>query len=176
MKKYETMVIVSNTLEEKEAKDFLATHVEKVITDAGGKITFHDFWGARGFAYTIAKQKWGYYCVYQYTLEPDAVATMRRDWNLEPNIVRFMTITVDPKAPEPRPYAELKAEYEAQEKSKAIDEAVDAKPTTKKLEKLTTVSEEKADNAKDTEEKKARAKDMVDKKLDEIISDSSINL
>lgn len=166
MQKYELMAIIANSLDakaaEKHAKD-LDGLVEK---EFGGKVSFSDFWGERGFAYRINKQKWGYYHVNQFTMEADKVQGLRHELNLDGNLVRFMITKVDAKAPAPRKYADMKKEYEAQEKAKEDEKkpAEEAKAPAKK-EKLTTIKDEpKATEA---------PKDDVDKKLDAIVDEAS---
>lgn len=166
MQKYELMAIIANSLDakaaEKHAKD-LDGLVEK---EFGGKISFSDFWGERGFAYKINKQKWGYYHVNQFDMEAAQVQGLRHELTLDNNLVRFMITKVDPKAPAPRKYADMKKEYEAQEKAKADEKKPAEEPATPaKKEKLTTIKEEpKATEA---------PKDAVDKKLDAIVDEAS---
>ncbi len=175
MQKYEIMAIIENSLDanaaEAYAQENIALRIEK---EFGGKITFTDFWGERGFAYQINKQKWGYYVVYQFDMEGEKAQELRHELNLDAKIVRFLISKVEKGQPEPKPYAEMKAEYEAQEKKKADEKKVKEAPKRPgKREKLTTVKEEPAK----TEAPKTEApKDDVDKKLDAIIDESSEDL
>ena len=118
MQKYELMAIIANSLDakaaEKHAKD-LDGRVEK---EFNGKITFSDFWGERGFAYKINKQKWGYYHVSQFNMEADQAQGLRHELNLDNDLVRFMITKVDPKAPLPRKYADMKKEYARKSESR----------------------------------------------------------
>ncbi len=166
MQKYELMAIIENSLDakaaEKHAKD-LDARIEK---EFGGKVSFSDFWGERGFAYKINKQKWGYYHVNQFDMAADQVQGLRHELNLDGSLVRFMITKVDAKAPAPRKYADMKKEYEAQEKAQQDEKAVaEEKKAPAKKEKLTTIKEEpKATEA---------PKDDVDKKLDAIVDEAS---
>ena len=102
MQKYELMAIISSKLDakaaEKHAKD-LDGRIEK---EFNGKVTFSDFWGERGFAYIIKKQKWGYYQVSQFNMDASEVQNFRHELNLDNDLVRFMITKVDPKSPTPR--------------------------------------------------------------------------
>ncbi len=165
--KYEIMVIIKSDLDEPSAKKHFADHVGGFIKNAGGKVTFEDFWGSRGFAYMIKKYKWGYYGVFQFDMDPAKAVELRRELRLDNNVLRFLMIKVDKNAGEPRKYADMKKEYDALEK----DLEKDATPVVEapSREKLTTV--------KKAEPKKEEApKDALDKKLDAVIDDASVDL
>lgn len=169
MTQYEIMTIIQNGLDEKSAQTHIKENIiNRIEKEFGGKVSFDDFWGARGFAYIIKKQKWGYYHVCQFEMEATNAHNLRHELNLDGEIVRFLMTKVDPRAPKPKKYSDLKSEYEAQEKSKK-EEITKDEPAEKinkdKRVKLSTVN--------DTE---AKAKDSVDKKLDAIIDESASNL
>lgn len=167
MQKYELMVIIKNSLDAKAAEQHAKDLDGRIVKEFNGKITFSDFWGERGFAYKINKQKWGYYQVSQFNMEADQAQSLRHELNLDNALVRFMITKVDPKAPVPRKYADMKKEYEAQEKAKQAEKAlVETTPVPVKKEKLTTITEE---TPKATE----NPKDELDKKLDAIIDEAS---
>ncbi len=185
MKKYEIMVIFTNELKESEVSKQTGSSVTGRIKEAGGNITFEDLWGARGFAYMIKKQKWGYYFVAQFEIDPIKLEELKKDWNLDNKILRFLVSTVDLKAPAPTKYADLQAKYEKERKSqKVVEEKKEAKETTpsgrEKLSTIKTVADnkkaEEKSEAAPKETKKVAKKDDVDKKLDDIINDSSLDL
>ncbi len=185
MQKYEVLAIIVNSLDEKKALDQAKKSISDHVRSLGGVVTFEDFWGTRGFAYIIKGQKWGYYFCAQFELNPALISEVKRDWNIDKSLVRFLIEKVDPKATAPRPYEEMKKEFEALEKERKIvemnkspkkkgarTESTEA-PRKETLEK----EEKKAPVAAPSEPKKtATPKDIVDKKLDEILSDSSLDL
>ena len=59
-----------------------STKVEKIITDAGGKITKTDNWGKRKLAYTIAKQEFAVYVFYTVEMPTDAVKKIETTFNI----------------------------------------------------------------------------------------------
>lgn len=181
MTKYELMVIIKSDLDEKSAQSHFADHITGLIKATGAKITFEDFWGSRGFAYMIKNYKFGYYGVIQFDMDPTKASELRREIRLDNNALRFIITKVDKRAPAPRKYAEMKKEYDALEKELKKDEKV--KEPAPSREKLTTVGAKKeATSAKAAEEKKAPAKkeeapkDDLDKKLDAVIEDASVDL
>lgn len=180
MTKYEIMAIVVNTLDEKAAKAQATESIVKRVKALGGTVTFGDFWGERGFAYMIKNMKWGYYFVAQFDLAPHQLAELKRELNIDTQIVRFLITKVPKQAPAPRTYAELKKEWEAMEKERKIAEMdkPKKKAAPKKAESAKDAAkEEKATEAPAEEPKKAAPKkDVIDKKLDEILEDSSLDL
>jgi small subunit ribosomal protein S6 len=195
--KYEVMAIIVNTLDEKAATSQATDSVTKKIKELGGTVTFEDFWGARGFAYMIKKEKWGYYFVAQFEMDEEKILELKRDWNIDKSLVRFLVTKVHPKSDTPRPYTEMKKEWESLEKETTIEDklsGMDApkksvsakasgsvKTTPDKTPDKKEVSEEKTETKKPVAAKKEKAapapkKDVVDKKLDEILEDSSFDL
>lgn len=157
------MAIIANKLNETEAKTQAKTSLTDRITEFGGKTTFEDFWGARGYAYKIDGEKWGYYFVCQFEAAPDAIAKIERELNIDGNIVRFLFSTVDEKMPAPVKYADYQKKAEDAIKAKATAEADAAEEQVARREAAATP-------------KKEEKKDAVDKKLDQILDDASADL
>lgn len=126
--KYEIMVIVQNDRKEAEAKGFCKEKIVGHIESLGGKITFEDFWGDRGFAYMIDGQKWGYYFVAQFDAEPSKIETLTADFNILKGLVRFLISKVDKKAPAPVKYEEMRKNWTQKVKEDAIAD-VEATPS-----------------------------------------------
>lgn len=178
--KYEILAIVDNSLDEKAATAQAKESISKRVTDLGGKMTFEDFWGARGFAYKIKKQTWGYYFCAQFELTSEKTQELKKDLNIDGKIVRFLISKVDKNAPAPKTYVEMEKEWAAADKEKKLSE-MDKKPKKTAAPKAPVVkeeSEEKEEKAasKEEEKKPEVKKDVVDKKLDEILEDSSLDL
>lgn len=154
------MAIIVNTLDEKAAKTAAKDSLEKRITEFGGKTTFEDFWGAKGFAYKIEGEKWGYYAVYQFDMDGSKIQSFEHELNIDKNIVRFLVTKVEKGSP------------------KAIKH-VDMKKTEAKKEETVTEEKkevEKISPKKEMEKKTEVKKDNIDKKLDAILDDASIGL
>jgi len=185
--KYEVMAIITSSLDEKAALQQATDSIIKRIKDLKGNITFEDFWGARGFAYIIKKAKWGYYFVVQFEMEESEILEFKKELNIDGKIVRFLLTKIDPKAPAPRKYEQMKKEWESLEKETKIESKLSDMDAPKK--KTIKTEPKKADTPEapvEKEEKKvvkeevkktpAQKKDLVDRKLDEILEDSSLDL
>lgn len=165
MKKYEIMAIIANHLDEKSAKKAADESLKKRITEFGGKTTFEDFWGAKGFAYKIEGEKWGYYAVYQFEINSSELTKLERELNIDKNIVRFLVTKIEKNMPKPVKYTDMKTDSAKkvviEEKKEVVEEKLAKKETAPKKENK---KEEKVN------------KDEVDKKLDAILDDASIGL
>ena len=171
MKKYEIMTIVHNSFKTADAKKYVEEAINGRIKNFGGKVTFEDFWGEKGFAYIIEGEKWGYYNVTQFEMDPAKTIELRSELNIDNKIVRFLITNVEENDPEPKTKETMDKENEAREKEKEIEAAADAA----KAVKVKTAA--KAESKKEASAPKAEPKkDDVDKKLDQIIEDSTADL
>jgi len=170
---YEIMAILVNTLDEKTAENQAQESLVKRIQELGGKITFEDFWGARGFAYKIKKATWGYYFVAQFLLSPTKVLEFKKDLNIDGKIVRFLITKVEKKIPAPKKYADIKKEWEATEKERKISEIEIGRTRKKNMQEQETSF---AAKTKTSEDLSSQQKDKIDETLGKILQDSSLDL
>jgi len=92
MRKYETMIILKNDLDEETRKALIASLLD-VLKNNGAKVGNVDEWGSREFAYEINFQKRGYYIVVEY--ETDNVelnAEFERICDINANVVRHIIV------------------------------------------------------------------------------------
>lgn len=91
---YESVVIINAALEDDQIEATI-THIQETITTHGGEILDLDKWGRKRLAYPIKKSKSGYYAVFRFNATTDLVATLERNYRLDENIVRYLTIQLD---------------------------------------------------------------------------------
>jgi small subunit ribosomal protein S6 len=87
MRKYELMVILDPSLDERTIAPSLDTFLNVVRQD-GGKVDGVDIWGKRRLAYEIAKQSEGIYAVVDLTATPDTVNELDRQLKLNESVLR----------------------------------------------------------------------------------------
>ncbi|RJX33868.1 MAG: 30S ribosomal protein S6 [Desulfarculus sp.] len=93
MRHYETIFIIHPELGDEET----AAVVEKFsgILEAGGAFMVRqDHWGRRRLAYAVKKQSKGYYVLFEYGAEAPAVAEMERNFKIDEQIMRFITVKI----------------------------------------------------------------------------------
>ncbi|MDR2593295.1 MAG: 30S ribosomal protein S6 [Fibromonadaceae bacterium] len=91
IKDYETMVVIDAMISD-EAIEAEITTVEKKIQSHSGEIKRCDKWGKRKLAYIIRKQTHGFYVIFYYKANSDVVLDLERGFNINTNILRFLTL------------------------------------------------------------------------------------
>ena len=94
---YESVIIINAVLEDAQ----IETEIEKVkdfITKNNGEIRAIEKWGRRRLAYAIQKKNNGYYALFEFKAQGDIVGKLERQYHLNENIIRYITIQLDKKA------------------------------------------------------------------------------
>ncbi|WP_084955397.1 30S ribosomal protein S6 [Thermoactinospora rubra] len=87
MRRYEVMVILDPSLDERTVAPSLDQFLSVVRND-GGTVEKVDVWGRRRLAYDINKKSEGIYAVIDLTAEPATVKELDRQLNLNEAIMR----------------------------------------------------------------------------------------
>lgn len=91
MRKYETIFILSPSLEEEAVK----ANIEKfkgVIENGGGTVENVDFWGKRKLAYEIAKVNDGYYTLVNFTADAELPKELDRIFRITDGVIRHIIV------------------------------------------------------------------------------------
>jgi small subunit ribosomal protein S6 len=72
--------------------------VQKIFTDAGGKVEKTDNWGKRKLAYTIKKQEHAVYVFYTVEIPAEGVQKVEAALNITDEVIRFLITKPDLKA------------------------------------------------------------------------------
>ncbi len=94
MRRYEMMVILDSSLEERTVQPSLDQFL-RVITTAGGSVDKVDIWGRRRLAYEIDKKSEGIYTVIDLVAEPATVKELDRQLNLNEAVLRTKILRPD---------------------------------------------------------------------------------
>jgi small subunit ribosomal protein S6 len=87
MRRYEMMIILDSSLEERTVQPSLDQFLT-VVTTAGGSVDKVDVWGRRRLAYEIDKKTEGIYTVVDLMAEPETVKELDRQLNLNEAVLR----------------------------------------------------------------------------------------
>jgi small subunit ribosomal protein S6 len=98
---YETTFIVNASIEDTQIEN-VVTHVQEVITRNGGEITAMNRWGRKRLAYPIQKKNNGFYVNIEFIAPGQTLSQLERSYQLDENILRFLTIQLDKRAIESR--------------------------------------------------------------------------
>ena len=109
MRLYESVIIarqdVSTTQVETLVDEFSA-----IIEKAGGSIHKKEFWGLRGLAYRIKKNRKGHYVMLNIETDSETLNEFERIMGLNEDVLRFMTIAIEEVDPEPSVMMQVKTE------------------------------------------------------------------
>ena len=79
----------------------LTEQFKGVITQNGGEVGKTEYWGVKGLAFRIAKNRKAHYTLMNITAPPAAVAELERLQKINEDILRVLTIRVDEHETEP---------------------------------------------------------------------------
>lgn len=137
MHKYELMVILDPTIEERTVAPSLDKFLN-VIRNAEGTVDNVDIWGRRRLAYEIKKNNEGIYAVVNMTATSAAVVELDRQLKLSEAVLRTKVLRADEAVVNIKPVEvpEVSADEAAAEEAPAAKKAPAAKaaPKTKKAE------------------------------------------
>jgi small subunit ribosomal protein S6 len=71
--------------------------VQEVIEKAGGEMLVHRLWDERRLAYAIKGQRKGTYWLTYFRLDSNQLSTVRRQYQLNENILRMLFLKVEPR-------------------------------------------------------------------------------
>jgi small subunit ribosomal protein S6 len=109
MSLYEHIFISRQDLSNTQAEG-LIEHFSAVLTDNGGKVVEHEYWGLKTMAYKINKNRKGHYTFLRTDAPTEAVQEMERLMRLHDDVMRVLTIKVD--AHEEGPSAQMQKREE----------------------------------------------------------------
>ncbi len=74
--------------------------VEGIIADNGGTVVSQNNWGKRRLAYTIKKQDFAVYMLFEVSIAPTSASKIQNLLNITDEVLRYLMVEKDPKAPE----------------------------------------------------------------------------
>jgi small subunit ribosomal protein S6 len=94
---YESAVLINAALDDETIKN-LIERIKETITTNGGDILEVEDWGRKRLAYQVKKSKIGYYAIFRFSSPPDIVPKIERNYQLDENILRYLTIALSKDA------------------------------------------------------------------------------
>ena len=94
---YESTFIINASLDDAQI-DTLIAHVQELVTANGGEITSLNKWGRKRMAYSIRKKNNGFYVAIELRAPGQLIAQLEHFYQLEENIIRYLSIQLDKKA------------------------------------------------------------------------------
>ena len=97
LRKYETTFIVDSLIKIDEIEGIIGK-IEKFISNNGGQIEEINRIGKKRLAYEIKKRQYGFIVSIYYQAQNKLNRLLEREYQLDENILRYLTILIEPKA------------------------------------------------------------------------------
>jgi small subunit ribosomal protein S6 len=91
---YEAMVIFNPNLGD-DRVTASAQRLAEQIAARGGQVEHVDTWGRRRMMYPIKHSRDGYYVVYTFRCEPQAVRDLEAAWRIQEEVLRHLVVRRD---------------------------------------------------------------------------------
>ena len=91
---YEHLLIARQDISAQQV-DALATHLKTIIEGEGGKVEKQEYWGLRGLAYRLKKNRKGHYVLLNINAPGKAFQELERQLKINEDVLRFMSVKVD---------------------------------------------------------------------------------
>jgi len=91
---YECVLIARNDVTQQQV-DGIADNIASQLETDGGTVKKREYWGLRGLAYRIKKNRKGHYMLLGLDAKPAFITEMERQLRLNEDVLRFMTIHVE---------------------------------------------------------------------------------
>ena len=93
MNKYESVIIINPSVEEEGMKTLIQKFTD--LIDKDGKVEKVEELGKKRLAYEVKKNKEGYYVVFYFDANPQAIAELERNYRITDEIVKFIVVRAE---------------------------------------------------------------------------------
>ena len=91
---YESVFIARNDITQAQV-DAVADQVATILTEQGGEVKKREYWGLRGLAYRIKKNRKGHYMLLGIDASPAAMQEVERQLGLNEDVLRVLTLRIE---------------------------------------------------------------------------------
>ena len=142
MQTYSTIMVIDSLLKSEEINSTI-DKITRSIENNGGEILENDRWGKKRLAYEIKKRQYGYYVEIIFKAMGDLIKIIEREYRLDENILRYLTIVLDKKALQYRQKEEKKRTVKTEKNNNAVNE--EKKPNIEVLNETLKPEEKKTE-------------------------------
>jgi small subunit ribosomal protein S6 len=91
---YESVFIARNDITQAQV-DAVADQVTTILGEQGGEVKKREYWGLRGLAYRIKKNRKGHYMLLGIDASPAAMQEVERQLGLNEDVLRVLTLRIE---------------------------------------------------------------------------------
>lgn len=169
MQKYELLLVLPGTFDEKEVENE-ANKALAVVSEIGSNATVNQL-GKNRLAYPIKQIRYGYFYTIIFEVEPEKLKELKNKLDLDKNILRSFITKYNEKISQAQKISYFSTEGKEDSEEGVVEERKVVEPIRKE-ETREDIKEEIVKEEK-REEKPMDLKD-IDKKLDEILADDNL--
>ncbi|MGQ4272776.1 30S ribosomal protein S6 [Terrihabitans sp. B22-R8] len=97
---YEHVFLARQDLTSQQVEELLEQY-KTIITENGGEVGKTEYWGVKGLAFRIAKNRKAHYTLMNITAPAAAITELERQQKINEDVLRVMTIRVEEHETEP---------------------------------------------------------------------------
>lgn len=97
---YENVFIARQDISASQV-DGLVQSFTEIVTNGGGKVVNHEYWGLRSLTYRIKKNRKGHYVMLNLDAPSEALAELERLQRLNEDVIRYMSVRIEEISSEP---------------------------------------------------------------------------
>ena len=97
MNHYETVFILNPVLSDDQIKETVQKY-EEILTSKGAKMISKENWGLKKLAYPIQHKKSGFYHLFEFTVDGEAINDYELAFRRDERIMRYLTVKMDKHA------------------------------------------------------------------------------
>jgi len=97
MNHYETVFILNPVLSDTQIKETVEKY-EDFLVSKGAKMISKEDWGLKKLAYPIQNKKSGFYHLFEYTVDGEAIAPLEVEFRRDERFMRYLTVKLDKHA------------------------------------------------------------------------------
>lgn len=99
---YENVFLVRQDVANTQVEALAETYAQ-LVKDNGGSVTKKEFWGLRGLAFRIRKNRKGHFVLMNLDCPPAAVVELERNMRINEDVLRYLTVRVEALEEGPSP-------------------------------------------------------------------------
>ena len=97
MNHYETVFILNPVLSEDQIKETVKKFEDNLF-GKGAKFVNKEDWGLKKLAYPIQNKKSGFYHLFEYTVDGEAINPLEVEFRRDERVMRYLTVKLDKHA------------------------------------------------------------------------------
>jgi small subunit ribosomal protein S6 len=97
MNHYETVFILNPVLSETQIKEAVKKF-EDYLVSKGAEMIHKEDWGLKKLAYAIQHKKSGFYHLFEYKVDGEALAAFELEFRRDDSVMRYLTVKLDKHA------------------------------------------------------------------------------